>query len=211
MAQDGSERSATPAGSATPPVDASLSLVAASVPWQDRFTGAVALAHATAEGWTLLPPLVVAAGINHEIERPHLIVHRGQYYLFFSTSRGAFHPPHSAPTGLYGFVAPTLNGPYEPLNGSGLVLQNPPAQPDQAYAWVVLADLSVVSFINYLSANGSHHIHAPAAEARARWGHSRPGTPHRPRRPQIGTVSITPDTNAMNQTTKGGPQLPVSE
>lgn len=145
-------------------------LVAASVPWHDRFTGAVALAHATGEGWQLLPPLVVAAGINHEIERPHLIVHRDQYYLFFSTSRRAFYPPHAAPTGLYGFVAPTLNGPYEPLNGSGLVLQNPPAQPDQAYAWVVLADLGVVSFINYLSANDGHHIDAQAAEARARFG-----------------------------------------
>ena len=60
--------------------------------------------------------------------------------------------PVSAPTGLYGFAAPTLTGPYEPLNESGLVLQNPSDEPDQAYAWLVLPDLHVISFANYRSA-----------------------------------------------------------
>ena len=41
-------------------------------------------------------------------------------------SRHAFHPADCGPTGLYGFVAPRLIGPYEPLNDSGLVLRNPP-------------------------------------------------------------------------------------
>jgi levansucrase len=126
-------------------------LVAASVPWRDRFTGAVALARATAGDWTLLPPLVVADGINYEMERPHVVVHDSRYYLFFSTSRVSFHPPNAAPTGLYGFVARTLAGPYEPLNGSGLVLQNPPAHPEQTYAWLVFDNLRVVSFVNYVS------------------------------------------------------------
>lgn len=124
-------------------------LVAASVPGRDRFMGAIALAGATGTRWTLLPPLVVADGVNHELERPHIVVHQSRYYLFFCTSRHVFHPDDSALTGLYGFVAPALTGPYEPLNGSGLVIQNPPAQPDQAYAWLVLPNLRVESFVNY--------------------------------------------------------------
>lgn len=144
-------------------------LVAASVPWRDRFTGAIALATTTADGWTLLPPLVVADGVNHEIERPHIVVHESRYYLFFCTTRASFHPANSAPTGLYGFVAPTLHGPYEPLNGSGLVVQNPPDQPDQAYAWLVLPDLRVESFVNYLSTGTGDSRKATAETARARF------------------------------------------
>jgi len=145
-------------------------LIAASVPWDGGFTGAVALADITTAPWNLLPPLLVSEGINHEIERPHVVVHDGRYHLFFCTSRRAFHPADGAPTGLYGFVAPALTGPYEPLNGSGLVIRNPPAQPDQAYAWLVLPDLSVESFVNYPVAD-SHDPHLARPEtARAQFG-----------------------------------------
>ena len=57
-----------------------------------------------------------------------------------------------------------------PLNGSGLVIRNPPAEPDQAYAWWVLPDLRVVSFLNYRSADGRDPRHAQASEARAAFG-----------------------------------------
>jgi levansucrase len=140
-------------------------LVAASVSWRDGFMGAVAMAVEERGAWSLQPPLVVADGINHEIERPHVVVHESRYYLFVATQRHVFHPPGSAPTGLYGFVAPSLAGPYEPLNGSGLVIQNPPAAPDQAYAWWVLPDLRAVSFLNYRSADGRD-----AKDARASFG-----------------------------------------
>ncbi|AKH81546.1 hypothetical protein AA958_04345 [Streptomyces sp. CNQ-509] len=145
-------------------------LVAASVPGPEGFMGAVAIARAASGGWGLLPPLLVADGVNHEIERPHVVVHRSRYYLFFCTTRRSFHPAGSAPTGLYGFVAPTLWGPYEPLNRSGLVIQNPPAQPDQAYAWLVLSSLRVTSFLNYRSANGKDPAQAGPDEARAGFG-----------------------------------------
>ncbi|MFC6083980.1 glycoside hydrolase family 68 protein [Sphaerisporangium aureirubrum] len=145
-------------------------LVAASVPWRDRFEGAVALAEARPGGWSLCPPLLVATGVNHEIERPHIVVHDSTYYLFFVTQRHGFHPPGSAPTGLYGFAAPALTGPYRPLNGSGLVVRNPPAHPDQAYAWLVLTDLRVVSFLNYRSRVGEAVGTLGAAEARAGFG-----------------------------------------
>jgi len=153
-------------------------LIAASMPSGDHFTGAVALAVATATGWDLRPPLLVSEGVNHEIERPHIVVHQGRYYLFFCTSSQAFDPAGTAPTGLYGFVAPTLTGPYEPLNGSGLVIRNPPAQPDQAYAWLVLPDRSVESFVNYLPAGGGDPRLADAVTARASFGGTAAPTLH---------------------------------
>ena len=145
-------------------------LVAASVSWREGYMGAIALATEHRGGWSLLPPLLVADGINHEIERPHVVVHGSLYYLFFATQRYMFHPPGSAPTGLYGVVASSLTGPYEPLNGSGLVIQNPPSQPDQAYAWWVLPDLRAVSFVNYRSTDGTNMTQAAATEARASFG-----------------------------------------
>ncbi|MFC4533155.1 glycoside hydrolase family 68 protein [Sphaerisporangium dianthi] len=145
-------------------------LVAASVPWHDGFMGAIALAGARPGGWSLGPPLLVADGINHEIERPHIVVHDSAYYLFFVTQRHNFHPRDRAPTGLYGFAAPALAGPYEPLNGSGLVVQNAPGDPDLAYAWLVLSDLRVVGFLNYRSIGGADPRHAGPPEARAAFG-----------------------------------------
>ncbi|PZG23528.1 glycoside hydrolase 68 family protein [Nonomuraea aridisoli] len=145
-------------------------LVAASTAWEDGFTGAVALAGTRAGTWSLLPPLIVAEGVNHELERPHVVVHDSWYYLFFSTHRHNFHPAERAPTGLYGFAAPSLTGPYEPLNGSGLVVRNPSREPDQAYAWLVLPDLRVVSFANYRAHQARDPRHADAAQARANFG-----------------------------------------
>ncbi len=124
-------------------------LVAASVPWGERHMGAIALTGPESEGYPMYPPLLVADGINREIERPHVVARDGLFYLFFCTHRQSFEPAGAAPTGLYGFVSDQLTGPYEPLNGSGLVIGNPAAQPDQAYAWMVLDDLRAVSFLDY--------------------------------------------------------------
>jgi levansucrase len=113
------------------------------------FNGAVGLARATrGGGYRLEPPLLHAEGVNNELERPHVVVHDGGYHLFFSTQRGTFAPGVSGPTGLYGFVAPALRGPYAPVNGSGLVLRNPDSAPAQAYSWLVLPDLRVASFVD---------------------------------------------------------------
>jgi levansucrase len=58
--------------------------------------------------------------------------------------------------GLYGFVSDTLDGDYRPLNGHGLVLANPEAQPFQAYSYDVLPigtskspRFFVTSFVDY--------------------------------------------------------------
>lgn len=112
--------------------------------------GLIGLASAQGDGtYAVLPPLVSAAGVNNELERPHIVRHAGRLYLFWSTQRGVFAPGIVAPTGLYGATAASLDGPWELLNGHGLVIANPAEQPTQAYSWWVLPDLSVTSFVDY--------------------------------------------------------------
>jgi levansucrase len=142
---------------------------------RSRYDGVVGIAAASdANGvapFELLPPLIDADGQANEMERPHALVHRGLYYLFWSTQRHVFAPGGlEGPTGLYGMVAPALFGPWEPLNGSGLVLANPPAEPRQAYAWQVIpGTLEVISFIDHWGLEGRDIDRDPALKA-ARFG-----------------------------------------
>jgi len=113
------------------------------------FNGAFGLMRWQAGEWQLLPPLVTAEGVNNELERAHLVFHQGRYYAFWSTQTHTFAPGlRHAPTGLYGMVADSLLGEYRPLNGSGLVLANPPERPHQTYSWFVDAGLRVCSFVD---------------------------------------------------------------
>jgi levansucrase len=132
------------------------------------FNGAVGLARrAPSGGWELLPPLVHADGVNNEMERAHMVHHAGRYYLFWVTQRSTFAPEYRhMPTGLYGMVADRLYGDYRPLNGSGLVLTNPKAQPMQAYSWHVTADLLVSSFVDMLQADAAAPGNASGSEGR---------------------------------------------
>lgn len=116
---------------------------------QSDWNGAVGLARREDGEWRLLPPAISADGVNNELERPHIVVHAGAYYCFWSTQRKVFAAGGpSGPNGLYGMVAQSMAGPWTPLNGTGLVFANPAAAPVQAYSWQVLADLSVISFID---------------------------------------------------------------
>jgi levansucrase len=115
------------------------------------FNGAVGVARRGGDAlddWELLDPVITADGVNNELERPHVVVHDGLYYLFISTQSRTFHPDLTAPTGLYGFVANAVLGPYRPLNGHGTVFVNPSSRPRQTYSWLVLNDLSVVGFVD---------------------------------------------------------------
>ena len=120
--------------------------------------GAVGVAEVAANGTsTLLDPLLTADGVNNELERPHLVVHEGRYLLFVSTQARTFHP--DAPggrSGLHGWVAERLGGPYRPLNGGGLIAATPQAEPFQTYSWLVLDDLTVCSFVDSHSLRGRH-------------------------------------------------------
>jgi levansucrase len=123
------------------------------------------------ESYTLLPPLLDADGLANELERPHVIVQDGQYYVFWSSQSHIFHPDGpKAPTGLYGMVAPSLFGPYQPLNETGLVLANPAAEPRQCYAWQVIPSdrecLEVISFVDYWGLQGLDPISDPVLKAK---------------------------------------------
>ena len=143
------------------------SLAASASAWN----GAIGVATRDANGWTLTQPLIAADGVNNELERPHVVVHAGCYYCFWSTQAKVFAIGGPAgPTGLYGMVADTFAGPWRPLNGSGLVVANPTALPNQAYSWLVQHDLSVLSFVDL---TGLAAAPANAVEARRHFG----GTP----------------------------------
>jgi levansucrase len=119
------------------------------------FNGAFGLARKRADGsWELLPPAIHAEGVNNELERAHLVFHDGSYYAFWSTQTATFADGLShAPGGLYGMVADSMEGPWRPLNGTGLVLANPQGAPQQTYSWYVDADLTVCSFVDVLPAD----------------------------------------------------------
>lgn len=136
------------------------------------YDGVIGIAEAQGEDgeFALLPPIIDAAGMVNELERPHMFVHARLYYLFWSSHSGVFAPNVAAgPTGLYGMVGPSLFGPFEPLNGSGLVLANPASEPRQCYAWQVLPSLDVVSFIDYWGVEG-RDIEGDAALKAAQFG-----------------------------------------
>jgi levansucrase len=46
-------------------------------------------------------------------------------------------------------VADTLDGPFEPLNGTGLVIANPPDAQFQAYSWMGHPNGVVTSFFQF--------------------------------------------------------------
>ncbi|WP_435333955.1 glycoside hydrolase family 68 protein [Haloarchaeobius sp. TZWWS8] len=124
-------------------------------PAQQEFNGSVGIAHSPTgdpTDWEFRDPLLDAVGVNQELERPHLVVDDGSYYLFISSHVHTFAPGLAGYDALYGFVADGLFGEYEPLNGSGLVLTNPANAPFQSYSWLVYPhrdELLVTSFFNY--------------------------------------------------------------
>lgn len=126
------------------------------------FNGAFGLARKEATGWSLAPPCLHADGVNNELERAHLVFHANNYYAFWSTQTATFAPGlRDAPGGLYGMVTDRLDGVWRPLNGSGLVLANPPDRPLQTYSWFVDASLTVCSFVDLLPGGVFGGVPAP--------------------------------------------------
>lgn len=132
-------------------------LFTASAGWDNAaFNGVIGLATMADDGsWQLADPLVEAVGVNNELERPHVLLRDGRYYLFWSTQRRTFDPAGpSGPNGLYAMVADRLTGPYRPVNGNGLVAGNPGAEPTQGYSWWVTGEGQVWSFIDHWGMQG---------------------------------------------------------
>ena len=126
------------------------------------FNGAFGLARKGASGWVLTPPCLHAEGVNNELERAHLVFHGKHYYAFWSTQTATFSPGlRHAPGGLYGMVADSMAGPWQPLNSTGLVLANPADRPLQTYSWYVDASLTVCSFVDLLPDGSFGGVPAP--------------------------------------------------
>jgi levansucrase len=127
------------------------------------FNGSVGIARSPSGDptqWELLPPLMEGLCVNQQLERAHIVNRDDQYYLFFSSHKFTFAeqltaPADGFPDGLYGFVSDCLRSEeYRPLNGSGLVLNNPLGEPFQTYSYLVLPDFSVISYFNYFNLGG---------------------------------------------------------
>jgi levansucrase len=126
------------------------------------FNGAFGLARRVGSEWVLVPPCLHADGVNNELERAHLVFHGGHYYAFWSTQTATFAPDlRHAPGGLYGMVADSMDGPWQPVNGTGLVLANPADCPQQTYSWYVDAALTVCSFVDVMPGDGFGGVPAP--------------------------------------------------
>ena len=107
--------------------------------------------------WEFRPPIFDSVCVNQEIERPHVVLDEGRYYLFVSSHVDTFAPGLAGYDALYGFVADSLCGDYRPLNDSGLVVTNPATAPFQAYSWLAIPhgeELLVSGFLNYPDFDG---------------------------------------------------------
>ena len=131
-------------------------LFTGSAGWSDDpHDGLVGYAVWNGDKWELGRPLIHAIGVNIELERPHVLYREGRYYLFWSTQRHTFSPRVTpGPNGLYCAVAERFAGPWQMVNGSGLVASNPAGEPTQAYSWWVTGDDEVWSFIDYWGMQG---------------------------------------------------------
>ncbi|MFD1600836.1 glycoside hydrolase family 68 protein [Halobellus rarus] len=122
-----------------------------------QFNGNIGLAVSTSDEdmseWELRPPLLEAICVNQQLERGNIVVMDDRYYLFCDSHKFTFPQGLDGPDGMYGFVADSLQGDYEPLNGSGLVLANPADQPFQTYSWMPVPyddnQIAVLSYYNY--------------------------------------------------------------
>lgn len=126
-------------------------------PGAENFNGNIGIAVAENKDLTkfkLLQPLLEAAGVNQQLERPQVVFKENQYYLFTISHRFTFAPGLNGPDGLYGFVGDFLRSKYKPLNGNGLVITNPDNDPYQTYSWYVVSGDSILSFINEYHVNG---------------------------------------------------------
>ncbi|HET9647315.1 MAG TPA: glycoside hydrolase family 68 protein [Microlunatus sp.] len=128
-------------------------------PISANYTGNIGLMKATNKSlttWKLLSPLLSANCVNRQTERPHVVFSKGLTYLFTISHKFTYAPGVTGPDGVYGFVGPSLRSDYRPMNGSGLVLGNPPEAPEQNYSHEVLPNLMVQSFIDQVpTGNGN--------------------------------------------------------
>lgn len=122
--------------------------------------GIAELTDASYRSMNYLPPLLTTNLVTDEIERVNVLMHDDHYYLFCVT-RGSKMTLVNAATQnsvfMLGFRADSLLGPYTPLNDSGVVIRQThgaggeSSRPQNVYSFMVMPDLSVMSYANYCS------------------------------------------------------------
>lgn len=117
--------------------------------------------------WELMKPIIAAPNVNAELERPIVTFLNNRYYIVISTHTFTFKPPLTGPEGMYGWTATSLFGPWEPMNGSALMLHNPASHPDQTYSYQLLQDRSVLSFVNFIGSGESCGYYAGCSDESA--------------------------------------------
>jgi levansucrase len=72
----------------------------------------------------VMKPLIASNTVTDEIERANIFKMNGKWYLFTDSRGSKMTIDGIGPKDVYmlGFVSDSINGPYKPLNGSGLVL-----------------------------------------------------------------------------------------
>lgn len=110
---------------------------------------------------TLLPPLLTTNLVTDEIERINAIKLDNYWYLFCVTHTNKWAFNTSTLTNrdiMLGFRSRNLMGPYEPLNGNGVVIQqHTPGRRQTAlhqnkqrvYSWLLLSDMTVTSYADF--------------------------------------------------------------
>ena len=136
------------------------------------YNGAIGLAewNESSRDWEHRGPLVLSDDLAIELERPHVVQFDGLIYLFWSSPQYVFNPDVSAPTGLYGAVSEGIDGEFELLNSTGLVISNPAECPSQVYSWHVANDLTVQGFVDQVvvSESGDSNAFVGTAAPRLR-------------------------------------------
>ena len=116
------------------------------------YNGNIGLARSTGpmDHFELLAPIMEANCVNQQLERPHLTFRGKNVYLWTITHKFTFVPSlqEVGADGLIGWVGSSIRSDYEPLNGTGLVLANPPSNNTQAYSWYVMPGMFLESFID---------------------------------------------------------------
>ncbi|MFW6225624.1 MAG: glycoside hydrolase family 68 protein [bacterium] len=92
---------------------------------ETEYNGCIAIAQSdNLFDWKLLPPLL-EPNIYDEMEVPQMIIHKGIYYLFFSTHASNYKPDYAKKMGSFGgkhcYYSSELFGTYKPINTNGIV------------------------------------------------------------------------------------------